>query len=47
MRLKGRVRIWDSGLRFETDKESTVCKECNIKKPANNVDVQSENCMSG
>lgn len=43
MRLKGRVKNWDSGRRTETNKESTAWKESKITRPANNV----ENCMVG
>ena len=47
MRFKGRVKNWDSGRRIETNKESTACKESKIIRPANNVEILSENCMVG
>ena len=44
---KGRAKNWNSGRRIETNKESTACKESKIIRPANNVEILSENCMVG
>lgn len=47
MRFKGKVRDWDSGPRFETDKEFTACKKSKNIRPADNMGVESEKRMVG